>query len=416
MPTTAHWNVNIYLNPTSETPVTPVIYNISKPMMADNETIVNKTGGCANSVHDIGLDKSVRLLILYLTIVFGIVGGLLVLIWMACNKRLTRKVNHMSRVNSFILNLTIADLCVILLAVLPQLVWEYSDREWTAGPVMCKLVKFLQTFSITCSNYMLVVIAIDRHQAIRYPLKESIAVWKLAGAGWLMAALVSSPVFYIFRVNVRDGIEMCENVFREKPLWHRQLWLTFSCVAVFMIPLIVLAISYIRIFLKIAAKATRHESKKPSAFKQGKVHLQATHSSLPKAKIKTLKMTFVIILVFMVCSAPYVIVEMIMSFGDHCIISKKLYAILGGMAASNSATNPFVFLLFNINLKWIKEIRKCSSGRSTTKRHCMSSMHSTNLSHCSVHRNSGQVYQACRQECKENGQDMEMKEKYGDSV
>lgn len=397
MPTTAPWNVNVYLAATSDIPVTAVIYNISKAIMPDNDTIGNKTGRCANSVHDIELDKSVRLLILYLTIVLGIVGGLLVLLWMACNKRLTRKVNHLSRVNSFILNLTVADLCVILLAVLPQLIWEYRDREWIAGAAMCKIVKFLQTFSITCSNYMLVVIAIDRHQAIRYPLKESIAVWKLAGGGWLMAALVSSPVFYIFRVNVVDGVVLCENVFRQKPKWHRQLWLTFSCVAVFIIPLIILAISYIRIFLKIASKATRHETKKPSAFKQGKVHLQATHSSLPKAKIKTLKMTFVIILVFIVCSAPYVIVEMIMSFGNYCIISKKLYAILGGMAACNSATNPFVFLLFNINLKWIKEGRKCSSSHLSTKRHCMSSMHSTNLSHCSVHRNSGHVYQACRQ-------------------
>ena len=176
MPTTAPWNVNVYLAATSDIPVTAVIYNISKAIMPDNDTIGNKTGRCANSVHDIELDKSVRLLILYLTIVLGIVGGLLVLLWMACNKRLTRKVNHLSRVNSFILNLTVADLCVILLAVLPQLIWEYRDREWIAGPAMCKIVKFLQTFSITCSNYMLVVIAIDRHQAIRYPLKESIAV------------------------------------------------------------------------------------------------------------------------------------------------------------------------------------------------------------------------------------------------
>ena len=176
MPTAADWNVNLYLTPTSESPVTAIVYNITQTIVTDNETIENKTGRCANSVHDIKLDKSVRLAILYLTIIFGIVGGFLVLVWMACNKRLTRKVNLLSRVNTFILNLTIADLGVILLAVLPQLIWEYRDREWTAGPAMCKIVKFLQTFSITCSNYMLVVIAIDRHQAIRYPLKESIAV------------------------------------------------------------------------------------------------------------------------------------------------------------------------------------------------------------------------------------------------
>ena len=135
-----------------------------------------KTSRCKNSVHDIELDKGTRLGILYATIIIGIIGSLLVLLWMVCNRKVTPRFNHLSRVNSFILNLTIADMSVILLAVLPQLVWEYSDREWSAGPAMCKIVKFLQSFSMMSSNYILVVIAIDRHQAIRAPLKESMAV------------------------------------------------------------------------------------------------------------------------------------------------------------------------------------------------------------------------------------------------
>ena len=242
-------------------------------------------------------------------------------------------------------------------------------------------------------------------------------VWKLAGAGWVCAALVSSPVFYIFRENTVDGVSMCENIFREKPKWHRQLWITFSCVVVFIIPLVILAISYIRIFLKIADKATRNSTKTTSsAFRNGKIHLQASHSTLPKAKIKTLKMTFVIIIVFMVCSSPYVIVEMIMSFGDFCIISKKLYAILGGMAASNSATNPFVFLAFNINLKWIKEIRKSNRNGLMSNRGCMSSMHSTNMSQCSTHRNSAGYMSVKRESKLDNTEMLEMKNKVGNAV
>ena len=136
----------------------------------------NFTSACAGTVHDIELDKSYRLLILFLTVGLCIVGSVLVILWMLCNRRLSPKFNHLSRVNAFILNLTFADVLVILLAVLPQLVWEYVDRQWAAGDVMCRLVKFLQSFSMMSSNYMLVVIAIDRHQAIRAPLKESISV------------------------------------------------------------------------------------------------------------------------------------------------------------------------------------------------------------------------------------------------
>lgn len=124
-------------------------------------------------VDDIQRDMTTRLVILYLTILLGLLGGVLVLLWMAYNRKVSPRFNHLSRVNSFILNLTFSDLFVIFGAVLPQLLWEYADRDWQTGPVMCKLLKFIQGFAMMSSNYILVVIAIDRHQAIRAPLKES---------------------------------------------------------------------------------------------------------------------------------------------------------------------------------------------------------------------------------------------------
>ena len=58
--------------------------------------------------------------------------------------------------------------------------------------------------------------------------------------------------------------------------------------------------------------------------KPGKVHLQSTpSSSLPKAKIKTLKMTCVIVSVFLICGLPYFILEMIYNFGDHRTVRIK---------------------------------------------------------------------------------------------
>lgn len=321
--------------------------------------VTNKTGVCANTVHDIQLELKYRLLVLYLTICLCIVGSILVVLWMVCNRRISKKFNHLSRVNAFILNLTLADALVIFLAVLPQLIWEYVDREWVAGDFMCRLVKFLQIFSMVSSNYMLVVIAADRHQAIRSPLKETVSVWKMAGAGWFLAFIVSLPVMGVFHTNVVGGKTMCENIFRNRPLLHRQIWVTWNCVIVFFIPLGLLVVCYTRIFMKIARKANQNSIK----YKPGKVCLQSTHSnSLPKAKMKTLKMTFVIILTFIICTMPYFIIEMIMSFGDFCIISKKLYALLGGMAACNSATNPYVFLLFNVKFSWLKQL--CRGGKT----------------------------------------------------
>ncbi|KAH3840236.1 neuropeptide S receptor-like [Dreissena polymorpha] len=345
----------------------------------------NGSNPCNGTVNDIELDKTYRLIILYLTITFCLIGSVLVVLWIILKQRISRKFNHHSRVNNFILNLTVADILVILLAVVPQLIWEYVDREWLAGDFMCRAVKFMQTFSMTASNYMLVVIAIDRQQAIISPLKEPYSVCKMAGLGWGTAVLLSLPVVGIFHTSEEtNGFVKCENIFRGRPKFHRQIWMTWVAFVVFFAPLVLLTVCYTRIFMKISRKAFQHNSVKyiPS---KGKVCLQSTHSnSLSKAKIKTLKMTCVIIASFILCTTPYFIVEMIMSYGDHCTISKKLYAILGGMAACNSATNPFVFLAFNLKGGMFKCFKQCinNSSRDGTLQSSHTGSTGANPQHC----------------------------------
>ncbi|KAH3837235.1 cephalotocin receptor 2-like [Dreissena polymorpha] len=336
-------------------------WNITNVTTNSSSPLVDECG----TVHDIGLHKPTRLAILYLTIIIGLIGFFLVLLYMCCNRRISPRFNHLSRVNAFILNLTFADLLVILIAVLPQLAWEHVDRDWSAGPVMCRIVKFLQSFSMISSNYILVVIAIDRHQAIRAPLKESWPIWKMAGLGWIAAAVCSLPMFGIFQLNYVDGQTRCENIFRGKPNSHRQAWIAYICFSVFFIPLLILIICYIRIFMKVAQKANENKNRKTLTFKRqtGKVYLQSTKStSLPRAKTKTLKLTCAIIATFIIASMPYFVVEMIMSFGNHCIMSKSLYALLGGMAACNSAVNPFIYLAFNVTFAWIRDVRQRYHG------------------------------------------------------
>lgn len=170
--------------------------------------------------------------------------------------------------------------------------------------------------------------------------------------GWAIAALSSVPMLFVFRLVERNGSERCENIFRDKPLFHRQLFLTYIAVIVFFIPLIMLIICYARIFLKIAQKASENVSSNRMSMKPGKVHLQSTKSSsLPKAKKKTLKMTLVIVAMYIACGLPYFTAELIMSYGDHRIISPTLYSILGAVAPANSAANPYVFLMFSVNYK-----------------------------------------------------------------
>ncbi|KAL8613369.1 hypothetical protein ACOMHN_057089 [Nucella lapillus] len=304
-----------------------------------------------NTVHDIDYDFSVRVTVLYVQIVLGTLGGVLVMVWMLYNRRLR------TRVNALILNLCVADLMVMTFGCTSQLVWEYTSREWLAGDVMCRVIKFLMIFSNCASTNMLVVIAIDRHQAIRSPLRDPFAVWMMTGTGWLAAALCTSPMLFVFQTRydpVRQ-MTMCQNIFRNKPLAHRQAFLTYGSFVNFLIPLVVLIVCYTRIFLKISKKASESQNNqlnKRQNFKPGKVHLTSTgSSSLPKAKIKTLKMTLVIVAAFIFFGLPYFVAEMILSYGDFKQLNASVYALLGGVAPANSAINPYIFLLFSANMQ-----------------------------------------------------------------
>lgn len=69
----------------------------------------------------------------------------------------------------FILHLSIADLITAFLSVLPQFAWDITFR-FQGGFILCKVVKYGQTLGPYLSSYVLMATAIDRHQAICYPL------------------------------------------------------------------------------------------------------------------------------------------------------------------------------------------------------------------------------------------------------
>ena len=205
---------------------------------------------------------------------------------------------------------------------------------------------------------------------------------RLCACGWILGAVLSLPQLYVFHQNVPTegrwkNMTLCESIFRDVPVTHRQAYLTYVALVVFYIPLVVILFCYLRIYLKIARKSEEGKStgsgrKSSSSSKPGKIHLQSTTSnSLSKAKSKTLKMTVVIVFSFVVCNLPIHILEAIMSFGDHTLVSGQVMAILGATAVANSATNPFVFLLFNasqMQCLQLRAARKRDSQKATMSR------------------------------------------------
>merc|ERR1719251_880689 len=72
---------------------------------------------------------------------------------------------------------------------------------------------------------------------------------------------------------------------------------------------------------------------------------------IPKAKVKTIKMTFVIVFVFILCWSPYIIFDMLQVY--ELIPSNEtvraIATFIQSLAPLNSAANPVIYFMFSAN-------------------------------------------------------------------
>ncbi|XP_068245067.1 vasopressin V2 receptor-like [Palaemon carinicauda] len=280
--------------------------------------------------------KQLRKGILGIMFVVALIGNCLVM----C--KLRHKWSKRGRMTIMSFNLTLADLLVVVITILGQLMWELLDRQWYLSNVACKLFKVASTFAITSSNYMLVAIAIDRHEAVVRPLNPFISAKNLALAAWAVSLLPSLPNFFVF-FRYEDPVkgEFCVSKFytNDLDLNFRKVYLMMVLVLVFISCQVFVLIFYLRIYYTIWRKS--------SYFKRGQSDSRRTNSLLPKAKTKTLNMTITIVTAFYITNTPYVIQELVMAFGDVKSFNPETIALFGIISASNSCLNPFIYLFFS---------------------------------------------------------------------
>ncbi|XP_002735540.3 growth hormone secretagogue receptor type 1-like [Saccoglossus kowalevskii] len=131
--------------------------------------------------------------VIYVLIFFaGIIGNALVafVVWK----------NHdmKSSTNYFLVNLSIADLLVLIICMPMALLETYVISPWLLGEAMCKLSPFLERTTAHASVLTLVSVAIERYYAICHPLKAQYKCTtgktiKICLLIWIIASLSTVP-------------------------------------------------------------------------------------------------------------------------------------------------------------------------------------------------------------------------------
>ncbi|RVE70520.1 hypothetical protein OJAV_G00065160 [Oryzias javanicus] len=167
---------------------------------------------------------------------------------------LLRRRKHNAPMHLFMVNLCVADLVVALFQVLPQLIWDITERF--QGPdFLCRSVKYLQIVGMFASSYMIVAMTVDRHRAICCPLQAyrvgALSRWNTpVMMAWVLALVLSLPQVFIFsRTEVAPGDYECWGHFAES--WGLKAYVTWMTMAVFLLPALIITICQIRIFREI---------------------------------------------------------------------------------------------------------------------------------------------------------------------
>ena len=352
---------------------------------------------------------------------------------------LTMSKGRKSRMNFFIKNLALADLLVGLVSLLTDIIWK-TTISWMAGEVMCKLIRYLQTVVTYASTYVLVALSIDRYDAITNPMNFS-GSWRrarvLVVVAWILSFLFSTPIIFLYKIKETETYgDQCW-IELGAP-WTWMVFMTIASLTVFIIPAIIIAVCYIAIVctiwnkgketalmpaangnnngnatvttsggqvIEVKRKTSKNNNDngsnghamvgaKPSGGKSDEdieTRRASSRGLIPKAKVKTVKMTFVIIFVFILCWSPYIIHDLLQvygaipTFGASKGIQAAVATLIQSLSSLNSAANPLIYCLFSTNIgATIYNLLKCRkqpvtmrTGMTTTTNYSKPSANST---------------------------------------
>ncbi|XP_045175761.2 cardioacceleratory peptide receptor-like isoform X1 [Mercenaria mercenaria] len=269
-----------------------------------------------------------------------------------------------SRLFYFVLQLAIADFLVGVFCVLGDGITSAMYGEYHGGDFVCRMWRFSKTMTIIASNNILIGMSVDRFLAIKYPLNvvrlgmcRFLDKAMVLGA-WFISLVVAS--FYIpyskgvnanaSATNPMDQIGECKIEFPDH--WWKPYGLTVAMI-VYILPTIGITVCYVGICVIIWMKWRSRLKLSEISTNASSDKLQGDKSLnkglLPKAKVKSIKMTLVVCLAFFISWTPY-FVTILMSIYEPNSVDPRYFVVLGSLYPLNSACNPLIFILFNLRL------------------------------------------------------------------
>ncbi|BHF59038.1 vasopressin receptor activity [Sparganum proliferum] len=333
----------------------------------------NKTATDEKEVNNIG-----RIILLFM-LTSNIIGNSSVL-YVMCGR------GSKKRMRFFIMNLAVTDLFVAIGGILPVFIWNLTVNFY-APEFVCKLVRYMSTTATYASSFALVVLSFDRAEAVINPLRSAkqkcFGVFRsqyLALCGWIAAFLCGIPCLLMaYIIENKNGNNCYLNFKYVSP----RVYLTSVAVTVFILPAFFIALCHVLMVARIWQAASRNrdlsnrekpkfacghtaaeaypnvrreqnmiqvESVTEEHGRRKVVKFTGNTGCIPRARVKTVKMTLVIVSVYIMCWCPYMIWNLLVTFGavDKSLPNfYKISPLIQHLVTLNSSANPLIFWIFS---------------------------------------------------------------------
>lgn len=253
----------------------------------------------------------------------------------------------------YLLSLSVCDL--MYLGTLPAwAIYIHSGHHWHFGSLACKVTGYIFFNNMYVSIFLLCCVSVDRYIAVVYSLKSRglrQMKWAAIVTSVVIVAVVLAHMPVFTMAEGETETEMKKRCF--EPGQNTAIVTAFNYtrfVVGFFIPLCILLVTN-RAILCI---------------------VEASDGLSSEQKVKVHYLLLAVILLFLVCFAPYHVILLLRAISFHfleksCTFDITLYSpysISLGLSTLNSAMNPILYVLASDNMR--KEICKGFFSRPTT--------------------------------------------------
>lgn len=259
--------------------------------------------------------------------------------------------------NLFIVSMAISDIGMALLSM-PMCFTVLAVSHWPFSDAACQYNGFIAVMMAVASVQSIAWTSVNRYFRVVKPSKyrkyftmKSTAF--CIAAFWLFAAMATPPYFIAGnRMVFHPGKYFCY-------LQINVTWYTALTVSLYIgIPTNVTLYCYLRVFQTV--------NKHNKQFTKSK----GTNDNLSVEEIKITRTLFVVMLVYMTCWTPILIIDLIDTARGYWSMSREAYTFYSFLAVVSSATNPIIYGLMNPKFKkeYLKIIccKVCPCNRRTT--------------------------------------------------